>query len=156
MAKDKLATFRVDGKQWELFKEWARANDSTAARELNNYISHCLGTGKLEVNTVESDRIQELEKSIYSYIDTRIQEITDLFETRLSDLESNLQDHSRIDYLPKSVKPKKKTSLVICPYCNGSDVIAKGYSSWIDKATGEKKIGSKRQFCKDCRKSFSS
>ncbi|MFB2920292.1 MULTISPECIES: hypothetical protein [Aerosakkonema] len=81
MAKKKLATFRIDGDEWEAFQQWAKRSGTNASALLVDYIEQCLDRPPTKISILSQNEIT-------NNIDARI----DTIEKRLKVLEESIEE----------------------------------------------------------------
>lgn len=81
MAKKKLATFRINGDEWEAFQEWAKRSGTNASALLVDYIEQCLDRPPAKISIIS-------QNETINNIDYRI----DTIEKRLKALEESIEE----------------------------------------------------------------
>jgi hypothetical protein len=82
----KLATFKIDGNDWESFKALCEAQDSNASRTLIRFIGLAVANGKIDESFIakpqQSSSSQNIDNDIDS-LEARLMDSIDSLEARL-------------------------------------------------------------------------
>ena len=172
MIEKTLATFKIEVRQWELFKTKATSADSNATKTILDLIAAYLDDRVSIAPNIEESTIALIDEQIATAISPLLVVITEmqadievLKSDRVNQPKSSSQNdlqqtldhramqcylHQKASNIPLEtsvVKPALGMGRAVCSHCGSSELVKKGRSESKDKKEG---LTGRRVKCKSC------